>query len=167
MQLEPQACSATAACVDLISIFDKLEAKTILAGSAFESLSQFEKDCSYSKSVWGLFSKGLTVEKNSRPEHYDKNSLVHTKLEILLEALSFFNGSCMQSSRTNIDRVYSMRSSCDKRVEGSDIAVKEWRCLRDSRHKMLTEVLRDLTNSFMMKVVHFIICFYLNVLYGL
>ena len=57
-------------------------------------------------------------------------SAFHDAVDSLLESLSFFNGSCLQSSRSNLDKIQLMRSRGDRRVDAADIASKEWRALK-------------------------------------
>jgi hypothetical protein len=46
------------------------------------------------------------------------------QVNILLETLSFFNNLCLQASRSNIDKIHSMRSSSDLKVDGANIAAR-------------------------------------------
>ena len=72
-------------------------------------------------------------------------------LECLLESLSFCYGACLQSSRLNMDRVRSVRTSSNDKVDGAYFLIREWSNTRNIRHSMIAHQLvatvQDLRNE--------------------
>jgi len=166
MQLEPQACSAIAACADLLAAFERASSKQASAAQDFHKLCVADT-CQVSKLAWNGFSNAFALNSTKEDISYlastsqsdsssssDRDFSFFESTEVLLEALTFFNGNCLQSSRSNLDRIYSMRSSGDRKVDGADIAAREWRSLRHIRHSMLVETLAATASRFQKEVIY-------------
>ena len=178
LQLERQGNSAITACGNLLVAFEKLTSKSAALSNDVNTLSDFETTCLDSKKSWNYLSQGLKNEflYNSivnpviQPKgDYDSTIFRYTSfydtVDNMLEFLTFFNNNCLHITRLNLDKIHSIRSGVDIKIEASDIAAKEWGTLRSIRQFMLIENLRNTVSSFKNEVsfLFYFILFYYSI----
>ena len=163
MQMEHQASSAIYAVNDLLEFEKQREMSALHLSQYITTLVEFD---SVSMKFWLDFNNGLiNCERSSHSNKtiptgaitYDVPSLHHNSvlntMESLSECLSFFGENCLSCSRTNLDKIHSIRTREEDKVDGAYISVKEWRSLRDIRHSMVLERLIHFAESFRKEVI--------------
>jgi hypothetical protein len=172
MQLELQAISATNAADSLLHEYRRKGIVCNSIATCFLKLAEVDL-CTKSQPIWLALYEGFkdddqspsTLSKLSlsSSSNYDaslfKYSSFCDSVEVLEETLAFFSGNCLRASKSILDAIHSIRTSVDDKIEGADIAVKEWRSLRDVRHKMLQEKLLLTIDSFRKEVLLFLFCY--------
>jgi hypothetical protein len=173
LQLERQGNSAITACGNLLVAFEKLTSKSAALSNDVNTLSEFDTTCLDSKKSWSYMSQGLKneflynsiVNPVTQPKgDYDSTIFRYTSfydtVDNMLEFLTFFNNNCLHITRLNLDKIHSIRSGLDIKIEASDIAAKEWGTLRSIRQFMLIENLRNTVSSFKNEVCFFLFNFF-------
>ena len=177
LQLEPQACSATAATAHLLAVVEKQASKKLQLSMLLKEMAEIEiidscklacthvseglmQGCGFNDTKRERMSSRAHESGNSSnvsAEIEDLNRTINEEqkspsfyetVNSLLETMTFFNNNCLQKSRSNTDRISSMRASKDYRVEGAHIAGKEWVNLRIIRHSMMIDSLVKAVTSF-------------------
>jgi len=107
----------------------------------FEALAGIES-CNSSSELWKIFASHFPrVNLANAAQNAINISTIHEVSSILLESLTFFNSSCLESSSSNIEKIKSLRTTGDRKVESANVISKEWHYLRHTRHELLLETL--------------------------
>lgn len=147
-QFEPHACSATAACANLTTLIEKLDSTLAILGSNFNALNETDS-CMLSKQLWNIFASNIPqILQIDMAQNSISINTIHDASNILLESLMFFNGSCLQSSSGNIEKIKSLSTTGDRRVESANVISKEWHILRHTRHKLFLGSLISVASMF-------------------
>jgi hypothetical protein len=147
-QFEPHACSATAACANFTTLIEKLDSTLATLGCNFNALNEIDS-CKSCNQLWNIVASNIPqILRIDVVQNSISIITIHEASNVLLESLTFFNSSCLQSSSSNVEKIKSLSTTGDRRVESANVISKEWHILRHTRHKLFLDSLISVASMF-------------------